>query len=368
MEKKKRLLFVGAFPPLGVKIYGGAVTACATLKGAGLAEHFDLILLNSTQRTVPPPPVWLRFLYSLPRCWKYMWHVIRNRPDAILIFSSSGFSFLEKSLFAMFGHFFCRRVLLFPRGGRLMNDCRRGSLYRFFVKFMLRFPDILLCQGEAWRNFFTREIGELPEKCVVLTNWSASPALIKIGATRTYHPMTNKKLQILFLGWVYRTKGIFELLEAFSLLHSRFSNLELLIAGEGEASHSAREYLCSKGLGASVSFLGWIDGDQKLQTLADADVFCLPSYVEGLPNAMIEAMATGLPIVVTPVGSIPDFITHEVNGMISPIGDSQSLANCLEALITSDSLRARIGRNAYVTASREFNAEKAVLHLSRLIT
>ena len=297
-----------------------------------------------------------------------MWLVIRNRPDAILIFSSAGSSFLEKSLFAMFGHFLCRRVLLFPRGGRLMDDCRRVSLYRFFVKCMLRFPNILLCQGEAWRHFFSREIGLPLEKCVVLTNWTASPALMKIGSARTYRSITEKKLQILFLGWMYRSKGIFELLEAFSLLHSRFPNLELLIAGEGEASHSAREYADSKGLGVAVRFLGWIDGDSKLQTLTAADIFCLPSHVEGLPNAMIEAMAAGLPIAVTPVGAIPDVITHGVNGLIFPVGDSQALANCLEELITSVSLRERLGRNAYATASREFNPEKAVIHLSRLVT
>lgn len=364
-DRKPRLLFVGAFPPSGKKIYGGNVTDCNTLLEAGLAKHFDLFLVDSTQRSVPPPPVWWRFLDSLPRGWKFLELVLRHRPDAILIFTSCGLSFLEKSLFALFGRLQGCRILFFPRGGPLMDDCRSNLLYRYFVKNMMRFPHVLLCQGQVWQDFFTKEMNLPSEKCIVLMNWTATSALLQIGANREYKD--EPRPLILFIGWVYCTKGIFELLDAITMLHQRFPTLELLIAGEGEDSERARRYVFQKGLSESVKFLGWINGDSKLKTLSKATIFCLPSHVEGLPNAMIEAMAAGLPSVVTPVGAIPNVICDGQNGSIIPIGDSHALANQIERLVRDTELRARLGRAAHETASREFNATQAISRLVELL-
>ena len=366
VKKKVSLLFVGAFPPPEKVVFGGNITACKALLDAGLAEYVDLILLDSTQHSVPPPSWGRRLLYSLPRILRYLRLVVRYRPDSILIFASTGFSFLEKSLLAALGYFWHSRVLVFPRGGRLMDDCRRKDIYRFFVKFMLRFSDILLCQGEVWRNFFVNEMGFPEEKCVVINNWTASPALLNIGSTRNYNEIERHR--ILFLGWVYRTKGIFELIDAFAVLHQKFPKLELLIAGEGEAFDETKQYVFQKDFDTAVSFLGWIDGECKLNVLSYATIFCLPSHMEGFPNAMIEAMATGLPVVVTPVGSIPDSISHRKNGLIVPVRDSHSLALALEELIVNPKLHEQIGRSGYETAKNDYSAVRAIRQFVEVVT
>jgi len=364
--QKLSLLFVGAFPQLGKKVYGGNITDCKTLFDAGFAKHFDLILLDSTQRSVPASSFLQRLFDSLKRSWKYIGLVALLRPDSILIFTAAGFSFFEKSLFVAFGHFLSSRVLLFPRGGRLMDDCRRKKFYSRFVQFMLRFPDVLLCQAEVWRNFFINEMNLSPVKCIILKNWTATPSLLQIGTRRTYD--AQERLRILFLGWVDRTKGIFELIDAFSILYSRFPKLELVIAGEGEASNEARKYVVQKGLNAVTNFLGWINEERKLKVLSDATIFCLPSYVEGLPNAMIEAMAAGLPVVVTPVGAIPNVICDRKNGLIVPVRESHSLALGLEELIVNPALRRRLGRCAHRTAKRNHSVGQAVVQLAKLVT
>jgi glycosyltransferase involved in cell wall biosynthesis len=115
-----------------------------------------------------------------------------------------------------------------------------------------------------------------------------------------------------------------------------------------------------------VRFLGWLDGERKLKELAEATIFCLPSHVEGLPNAMIEAMAAGLPVVVTPVGSIPDAISSKENGLIAPVGDSKALANVLRELLLRPDLRERVGRNAHKTARHDYSAGQAVVQLASL--
>lgn len=364
-RQKSCLLFVGAFPSPTKKVYGGNITDCKTLLDAGLNQSFHLILLDSTQRSVPPPSFWRRMIDSLSRSGKYLRLVVRHHPDAILIFASSGFSFLEKSLFAVFGHFLSSRVLFFPRGGRLMDLSHQNSLYRLFVKFMMKFPDVLLCQGEVWRNFFINEINIPEEKCIILTNWTATPSLLKLGNRRNYYEKENHR--ILFLGWIYRSKGIFELIDALAMIHPLFPNVELFVAGEGEDSDEARKYIVKKDLKSSVHFLGWIHKERKLKVLSDTTIFCLPSHVEGLPNAMIEAMAAGLPVVVTPVGSIPNVISDRENGMIVPVQDSHSLALTLRELIENAALRERIGRNAYKSAKNDFCAGQAVIKLANLV-
>ncbi len=361
VSKKLKLLFIGAFPPSNKKIFGGNVTDCKILLDAGLANHFDLILLDSTQRTVPPPPVWRRLMYALPRIWNFVYLTKKNRPDAILIFASTGLSFIEKSFLAILGRIFKSCVMFFPRGGRLMDECRQSNFYRCFVRLMMRFPNILLCQGEVWRNFFVNELELGIEKCAILTNWTATADLLEIGSRRCYD--TNNKIKILFLGSLNRSKGVFELIDAFSQLISLFPYLELVIAGEGKDSDEALIYVKEKGLNKNVFFTGWIEGERKLYVLSDSDIFCLPSHVEGLPNSMIEAMAVGLPVIITPVGSVPDVITDGENGLLTPLYDSVSLAHRIELLVVDQALRMALGRAAHETARTKFNPVKAVQQL-----
>jgi glycosyltransferase involved in cell wall biosynthesis len=181
---------------------------------------------------VPPPAVWQRLVDAVPRMWKYLYLLIKNQPDAVLIFASTGLSFAEKSLLAALGRLSRSRVMFFPRGGRLMDESRRSIWYHRYVSFMMRFPNIILCQGKAWHSFFVNEIGVSPERCLIIPNWTATPTLLQIGLHRQNEQ--KRTIRILFLGWVYESKGVFELVEAFAQLLARFPEIELLIAAKAK--------------------------------------------------------------------------------------------------------------------------------------
>jgi glycosyltransferase involved in cell wall biosynthesis len=93
-------------------------------------------------------------------------------------------------------------------------------------------------------------------------------------------------------------------------------------------------------------------------TLAQTDIFCLPSYREGVPNALIEACACGLPIVTTDVPGCRDVVTHGVNGLLVPVRDAFALAGALETLLTSPELRHRMGTAGRETAINKFSITK----------
>jgi glycosyltransferase involved in cell wall biosynthesis len=100
---------------------------------------------------------------------------------------------------------------------------------------------------------------------------------------------------------------------------------------------------------------------------AGADIFVLPSYAEGLPNSMFEAMAARLPVVVTPVGSIPDVVVNNANGLVIPLRDVPALTNALEFLSNAPDERERLGKAAQALASQRFGVERAAERLAMLV-
>ena len=106
----------------------------------------------------------------------------------------------------------------------------------------------------------------------------------------------------------------------------------LVIVGDGPERHRLVRYTEELGIAERVRFVGPKFGADKVGTLAGADVMVLPSYSEGLPYAMLEAMAAGIPVIVTPVGAIPDVVVHCKHGHLVPIRNPRAIADSLIAL------------------------------------
>jgi len=171
--------------------------------------------------------------------------------------------------------------------------------------------------------------------------------------------------RILFLGHVGKRKGIFELLKALSLLKDSFPHVKLAICGDGQLD-SARKMVDELGIGSNVEFHGWIGADQRAREFARASIFTLPSYDEGLPMAMLEAMAAGKAIVVTPVGGIPEVVKDRENGLLVPPGDASALAQALREILEDSSLGKMLAENAVRTVEARFSPPVVLGQLSRI--
>jgi glycosyltransferase involved in cell wall biosynthesis len=168
------------------------------------------------------------------------------------------------------------------------------------------------------------------------------------------------------MGWLDRAKGVMDLLEACRALSGqKLFTLEL--AGEGDVSEAVRSFIVQSGLGNRVSLLGWLQGDKVGQALARADVFVLPSWSEGLPNAMIEAMAARVAIVVSRVGSIPDVLVDGRDALLVPPRDVGALASALARVIDSWELRVSLADAAFAVAEQQFGVEPAAVALELAI-
>jgi glycosyltransferase involved in cell wall biosynthesis len=180
------------------------------------------------------------------------------------------------------------------------------------------------------------------------------------GAARSTVP---GRCNVLFLCRLDIDKGLPESIEAFALAKARWPAVTLTVVGDGPDRARAEAVVARLGL-QDVRFLGHIAGARKIELFDEADVYLFPTaFFEGMPNSLLEAMASGLPVITRPVGGIRDFFEHERMGFITESRDPRVLAGFLERLIADPALRLRMGAYNREYAVRHFAASVVVQNL-----
>jgi glycosyltransferase involved in cell wall biosynthesis len=162
--------------------------------------------------------------------------------------------------------------------------------------------------------------------------------------------------RLLFLGRASRSKGVFDLLHAFAALSPTHPQARLAIGGDGDLAH-LQQQIDALGLSQSVEVLGWVSGAAKELELTRCQVYVLPSYHEGLPMGMLEAMVLAKAVVVTPVGGVPEAVQHGVHGLLVAPGDVSGLAHALEQLLVRPELRHALGSAARARVLERFASD-----------
>lgn len=363
--RKRKILVVGAFPPAGSKIFGGVVTTCRSLINSSFADHYELTLLDTTQISNPPPTLPIRAFFAFTRFCEFIRNLFLGKFDAVVLFSSSGTSLLEKGGMAWLSRLTKVPVLLFPRSAGIIQVAERSLFHRLWITSSMKGATHILCQGPAWQRFATQVLNYPIAKTPIIHNWTATNRLLAIGESRILKARIDIKT-ILFLGWLEKRKGIFELLEACRELRST-CRFKLVIAGRGHAEEETRQIVDAYGLGEIVTFCGWVEGEQKDTLLAQSDILVLPSWAEGFPNVVIEAMAAKMSVVATLVGNLPDIIQDGQQALLVPPKDSSALKNAIEQLLNDSSLRIRLANAGHNFARDTFSVERGVNALITVI-
>ena len=156
-------------------------------------------------------------------------------------------------------------------------------------------------------------------------------------------------VKIVHVGRFNEQKNHGRLLRAFKLLLKQHPNCQLNLVGDGELLEEMKALALELGISEKVSFLG--SQSNVYPFLQEADVFVLPSDYEGMPMTIIEAMGTGLPIVATRVGGVPDMIEKEASGLLTAC-DEREVAEAMARLVSDEALRERLGRKAKAQSLR----------------
>lgn len=276
-----------------------------------------------------------------------------RRPEVVHAHAASKGSFVRKSvLLALSRASGCKTV--FHLHGACFDAFIEGSgpLMQRWIRHTLERSSAVIALSSRWADYLK---GFAPRAhVVVIPNSVPLPPL----AADLAEPG-----RILFLGQVEPRKGIHELVEALARLKDRFPHVQLAIGGQGELD-KVRQRAAELGVADRVTELGWVTAQRKHEELARASIFCLPSHAEGLPMALLEAMAAGKAVVSTGVGGIPDALRDGDNGVMVEPGNVASLADALGRLLDDDAECRRLGARARATIEHEFESGVVIGQIS----
>jgi len=271
---------------------------------------------------------------------KLLWMLIQKDVDLVHIRMSQGGSAFRQAITTFLAWIFGKPIILHAHGGEFhLFYSNLPQWVQQLLSWVFRKCRHLIVLSEAWKSFYTEDLGLTSEQVVVLYNPVQLP-------TQVPQRLGSQKIKILFLGRIGPRKGAFDLIKAFAALspeHQERTNL--ILAGDGEVEQ-ARSLVKSLNLTAQITVPGWIGQEERNTLLAKVDMFILPSYNEGLSLAMLEAMGWGLPIIVTPVGGVPEVVTQGESGLLVNPGDIQQLSEAMKSLIEDESLRLSLGAKA----------------------
>ncbi|MBN8547156.1 MAG: glycosyltransferase family 4 protein [Ignavibacteria bacterium] len=185
---------------------------------------------------------------------------------------------------------------------------------------------------------------------------------------RHNNAFATSNFEILFMSRIEQRKGIYECLSAFSQLQEKYRgkiNFKFNILGDGFERDSVEKFIEIQKI-ENVFLPGFIKGDQKGQYLKTANIFLFPSYGEGMPNAVLEAMAAGVVTITTPVGGLVDFFMHREHGLIVAKPDAGLLVDAVEKVLFEKELSIRMAIKAHNYAKANFFSDAVAGRLMKI--
>jgi len=323
----------------GLAVRGG-VSAVERL----IVEHVGPHLTVRHVPTMEDGSLGLKLRVFSSALWQMRAALNTREPLVVHIHFSSYGSTLRKTILAWMAVRAGKPLVLHAHGAIFDRFFERlpGFAHRLLTRTFAR-ADRFVVLSSQWKDFYMRRCGVPEQRILVLTNPTSLPKTLPDRGRRDV-------VQFLFLGRIGARKGTFDLLRAFRALPSEVrERARLVIAGDGQVEELRT---AARDLATYVTVHSWIDSAQRDALLLASDVFVLPSYNEGVPMAMLEAMAHGLPVIATPVGGIPDAVTPDVEGILVQPGDEVALTRALARFIEDEPLRLQCGRAARTRAEQ----------------
>ncbi|UCC67271.1 MAG: glycosyltransferase family 4 protein [Armatimonadota bacterium] len=343
-DRRPRVLMVGPTPPP----IGGIAAQVSLLLGSSLQSDFRIIHLDPAIPGGQGLP--RRLVSSLGLIARFLAKVWSSRAQVVHVHSSSFGGFFEKGLLAVLAKVMGRKAVLHLHGGGLQQFWDRSRM-KCLIAWILRTVDVVIVLSEAWKQRVAR------------MSPSARLEVVPTSVpTQLYGPFPGgdrEPVKILFVGWIDRNKGVFDLVDAIVGMAKRPPQFQVHMIGNGRDMNALKAMIADRGVQEFFTIYGWVTEDFKRRALRTASIFVLPSHVEGLPTALLEAMAAGLPVVATRVGAIPEAVAHGVHGELVEAKDPSGLRCALENLRQDSALRHRYGEAGRRRARCEYDTERS---------
>lgn len=280
-------------------------------------------------------------------CYKLL--VTHRQVKIVHIHGASKGSFYRKYIFFLLAHYAFRKKVVYHMHGAMFHVFYQNApaFTQQRIRHFINSTDCLIVLSAWWKNYFLENFNPRMIRIV--------PNIVRATTRPSQAARAVGPIRFLFLGRIGERKGVCDLLEVLrshrEALHGKYV---LELGGDGETEKLLgliKEY----ELDESVKFIGFVTGRQKEQRLQAADVYVLPSYNEGLPISILEAMSFGLPIISTSVGGIPEVVIPHKNGLLIDAGDHTAIFAAIEFFIKSPEKISEYGAHSYdLVAQRYF--------------
>jgi len=335
----KNILYISPSP----RVKGGISTVIKGYLTSNLGKHHNLYLVASHV----DGPKWLKLIKGVVGLVETFYYLAYKNINVVHIHAGDTISFKRKFYYAKLASVFSCKVIYHHHGAAFMPQYKTLSKkWKNRVKRIFEGVDLLICLSNNWRNNIRRIAPNANIK--VIPNSVTLPKLDR--------EKPNSVARLSFLGLIGDRKGVFDLLKVFKRLINDGYNVRLSIAGNGETKRLINEVeeleLCD-----SVQYCGWLGDKEKDLLLRKTDIFVLPSYAEGMPMSILEAMAYCIPVISTPVGGIPELVLDGETGFLIKPGDQGALYQSLTRLIQNKNPRKEFGNRGRELIRTKYNID-----------
>lgn len=348
---KKQIVMLG---PSGSAM-GGIATVVHNYEEAGLFEKWGIIFLTTHAEGSAPTKVFA----AVQALYRFTVLLMQRRVALLHVHSAQYTSFWRKSIFALVAFTAGCPVIFHLHGCEFMKfyNERYSRIGKQFVQFIFAKSAVVIALSTQW----VQNIASIATKANVVCIYNS----VTVPAGQDALPQKERLPILLFLGRLGRRKGTYDLLDALVRVKDKIPNVVVKFGGDGELEE-VKDRAKELGLEKNIEILGWVRGGQKKSLFDEAAIYVLPSYNEGLPMGILEAMSVGLPVISTTIGGIPDAIDSGKDGILIEPGDIDGLVHAIERLLHDADFRQEMGNAAREKVVHKFSTEKVVPQLEKL--
>lgn len=335
-DKKKILLALPLPPP-----YSGQEKIASIILNSKITREFDCSHVDTSNKQVSNEYrgslKWINISSTIKITWKIFWVVFKKRPVLINVpLSCNTLGFLK--YFCLILPCLIFRTKVVSRLGASHFDkfyTKQYSLYRFAIRWVLNHIDCIIVRGKQQKNQFEGIYNRRIE-CVYVPSTGINSSAWK----RDYEFERKIYINVLYLGIVSQAKGSYDLLKAIPQILALDDRFRFHFVGDivrdeknivfiDKEDLDIKKFVKEKNLESFVTFYGRLEGEEKERKLKEADLFVFPSYSEGSPFSVVEAMEYGLPVIATRVGNLPEIFEDEKNVLYVDFNSSSEIKEAI---------------------------------------
>jgi glycosyltransferase involved in cell wall biosynthesis len=336
------ILMIGAHP---YKVKGGVSACVRNILSSDIGRKYRIYYIATMV-----DGLWIVKLgWAIRSLVIFLFNLIFTRVSLVHIHGSKYASFYRKIIFIILAKVWRKKIIFHCHSGKFDQFYFHGPDWqKSLIRWVLSLPDRIVVLSPHWALLFSQIVPI--SKLIILENAEPLEFYQSKGVTCS----KASEPTILFAGLLTENKGVFDLISIVPELANKIPSVRVLLAGTGDLK-KIDSLVKSHGVAGSVQLLGWLDPEHLIGLYHQSHLFVLPSYYEGLPMVILEAMACGLPIVSTKVGGIPELIEEGQNGHLINPGDRKALLEILITLLADTTLREVMGQNNIQKIRENYN-------------